>query len=133
MTRFDVCQYEVMDASSSAGSSGSCCPPLGDVALDAAGAETLAATLRVLADPTRLRLISLLVASESGEVCACDLPAALDRSQSTISHHLGQLVDAGILEREQRGKWAWFRLRRPRLAEIAAALSGEGALEGRRP
>lgn len=101
-----------------------CCPALDGGVLDEAGAESLAATLKVLADPVRLRLISMLVATEGGEICACDLPSALGRSQSTISHHLTQLVNAGVLSREQRGKWAWFRLQPGRLAEIATALAG---------
>jgi ArsR family transcriptional regulator len=86
-------------------------------------AEELASTLKVLADPTRLQLVSIIATAADGEVCACDFPDLLDRSQSTASHHLSQLVAAGILEREQRGKWAWFRLRRDRLAEVVSALS----------
>ena len=82
----------------------------------------LAGLLRALADPARLRLLSLIAAAPTGEVCACDLPAALDRSQSTVSHHLSQLVKAGIVEREQRGRWAWFRLRPGRLDAVSAAL-----------
>lgn len=102
-----------------------CCPPLAGGVLAEAEAESLAATLKVLADPVRLRLISILAAAEAGEICACDLPGALGRSQSTVSHHLTQLVNAGVLNREQRGKWAWFRLQPGRLSEIAAALAGE--------
>lgn len=102
----------------------SCCPPLDAGVLTDADAEALAATLKVLADPVRLRLISILAAAPTGEVCACDLPSALGRSQSTVSHHLTQLVGAGIIAREQRGKWAWFRLNPTRLTEIAAALAG---------
>ena len=70
----------------------------------------------------RLRLLSLIAIAEDREVCACDLPAQLGRSQPTISHHLTQLVKAGLIEREQRGKWAWFRVRRKRLASLRAAL-----------
>ena len=95
-----------------------------DNSLDEAGAEELAALLKALADPVRLRVVSLIASSSSGEVCTCDLPALLNRSQPTISHHLTQLVNAGILEREQRGKWAWFRMTE-RLQQIRAAL-GEG-------
>ncbi|HUR75994.1 MAG TPA: metalloregulator ArsR/SmtB family transcription factor [Sporichthya sp.] len=101
-----------------------CCPALDHGVLDEAEAESLAATLKVLADPVRLRLISMLLAADAGEICACELPAALGRSQSTVSHHLTQLVNAGVLNREQRGKWAWFRLEPGRLAEIATALAG---------
>lgn len=111
----------------------SCCPALDSGVLSEDEAETLAATLKVLADPVRLRLVSMLVATGSGEICACDLPAALGRSQSTVSHHLTQLVNAGVLSREQRGKWAWFRLQPNRLAEIAAALAGRPVQSGAAP
>lgn len=83
-------------------------------------AADLATTLKALADPVRLKLVNLI--ARSGESCACDLPAMLDRSQPTISHHLSILVKAGLLEREQRGKWAWFRLDPARLDAICAAL-----------
>jgi ArsR family transcriptional regulator len=91
-------------------------------ALDEAQATELADVLRALADPVRLRLVSIIGTTESGEVCACDLPALVDRSQPTVSHHLSLLVRAGVLDREQRGKWAWFRLRRDRLAAVGEAL-----------
>ena len=90
--------------------------------LDEHEADQLAAQLKALADPTRLRIVSMLATSQSGELCACDLPAAVGKSQPTTSHHLRQLVDAGLIEREQRGKWAWFRLRADRLADVRAAL-----------
>ncbi len=90
--------------------------------LDEHEADQLAAQLKALADPTRLRIVSMLATSPSGELCACDLPAAVGKSQPTTSHHLRQLVDAGLIEREQRGKWAWFRLRADRLADVRAAL-----------
>jgi len=64
--------------------------------------------------------VSIIATSPTGEVCACDLPESLDRSQPTISHHLTLLVNAGLLAREQRGKWAWFRLRSERLGELSA-------------
>lgn len=95
-----------------------------DETVDEPAATELATVLKAIADPVRIRLISMIAASESGEVCACDLPALLDRSQPTMSHHLSQLVKAGVLSREQRGKWAWFRLT-ARLQELRAAL-GEG-------
>lgn len=85
-----------------------CCEPIGDAALDDEQAATLAAGFKVLGDPVRLRLLSLVATAESGEVCACDLPEAVGRSQPTVSHHLKLLVEAGLLTREQRGRWAWF-------------------------
>lgn len=100
-----------------------CCAPFTDAALDETEAEDLAAVLKALADPVRLRLVSMLVSEPGRELCACDLPEVLGKSQPTVSHHLSQLVRAGILEREQRGKWAWFRARPERLAEICTIVS----------
>ncbi len=105
---------------------GLCCPPLLISPLGEDDAAELARLFKALADPARLRLVSMIASAESGEACACDLAEPLDRSQPTISHHLGQLVQAGILEREQRGKWAWFRLRAGRLDAICTALSRTG-------
>ena len=100
-----------------------CLPSLGEP-LDAAAATELAAMFKVLSDPIRVRIVSLIASSPTGEICTCDLPEALDRSQPTISHHLSLLSDAGIVQREQRGKWAWFRLATPRLAALRTALAG---------
>lgn len=94
--------------------------------LDEDQATTLAQQLKALADPVRIRLVSMIATAPMGDICACDLPEALGKSQPTISHHLGQLVEAGILERSQRGKWAWFRLSPDALGDVRAAL-GEGA------
>jgi ArsR family transcriptional regulator len=100
-----------------------CCAPLAASPLGEAAAEELAAVLKALADPVRLRLVSLIASSPAAEVCACDLPDLLGRSQPTMSHHLTQLVRAGILEREQRGRWAWFRLRPGQLDTLATLLT----------
>ncbi len=99
-----------------------CCPPL-DAAVDAATAEDLAVLLKAVADPVRLRLVALAATAPEGEVCACDLPDAVGRSQSTVSHHLSLLVAAGVLQREQRGKWAWFRVDRAMLDDLASSLA----------
>lgn len=99
----------------------SCCPRLADV-LDEESAEQLAVTLKAVADPARLRLLHLIGTAEGGWACACDLATPLGRSQPTVSHHLSVLVAAGLLEREQRGKWAWFRARRAQLADLGGAL-----------
>ena len=107
----------------------SCCGSVAGDALTDGQATDLAAALKVLADPVRLRLVSIIATSSTGEVCACDLPESLDRSQPTVSHHLTMLVNAGVLEREQRGKWAWFRLRHERLDELAAVLSPRRATQ----
>jgi ArsR family transcriptional regulator, arsenate/arsenite/antimonite-responsive transcriptional repressor len=101
-----------------------CCPPVTATVLDEAAAVELAGVLKALADPVRLRLVSLIAAASTGELCACDLPALLDRSQPTVSHHLTQLVRAGLIDREQRGKWAWFRIRPDAFAALRAALGG---------
>ncbi len=101
-----------------------CCPPLTTEPIGLDEAAEMAAVLKALADPIRLRLVSIIAASESGEACACDLPALIDRTQPTTSHHLSQLVKAGFLDREQRGKWAWFRVRRERLDAVCAVLAG---------
>jgi ArsR family transcriptional regulator, arsenate/arsenite/antimonite-responsive transcriptional repressor len=99
-----------------------CCAPLTSDALDEAAAVELAEALKVLADPARLRLLSLVATAESGEACACDLTEPLGRSQPTVSHHLSVLVDAGFLSREKRGRWAWFRFERQRLQALGALL-----------
>ena len=96
-----------------------CCPPLTDTINDDQAIE-VAAVFKSLADPTRLKLVNII--ASSGEACACDFPEALGKSQPTISHHLAQLVKAGVLEREQRGKWAWFKVRSERLADLCVVL-----------
>ncbi|QGG94897.1 ArsR/SmtB family transcription factor [Actinomarinicola tropica] len=101
-----------------------CCPPVTDAVLDEDQAAELSGLLKALADPVRIRLVSLLAAAPNGELCACDLPELLDRAQPTVSHHLSQLTKAGIVEREQRGKWAWFRLRPEQLSAVCVALGG---------
>lgn len=99
-----------------------CCPSLLDAPLGEEEAHQLASVLKALADPARLRVLSVLAAAEGGEVCACDLPGLVGRSQPTVSHHLAKLVEVGLVEREQRGKWAWFRLRRDSLDAVCASL-----------
>lgn len=100
-----------------------CCDPVLVEPLDADEAEDLAAAFKVLADPVRLRLLSLIANAPGGEMCACDLVEPLGRSQPTVSHHLSILADAGLLTREQRGKWAWFRLQPRRIGILRDALA----------
>jgi ArsR family transcriptional regulator, arsenate/arsenite/antimonite-responsive transcriptional repressor len=88
----------------------SCCAPITGQVLGQADAERLAGALKAVADPARLRLISIVAAADSGEVCVCDFTGPVGLSQPTVSHHLKVLVDAGVLTREQRGKWAYYRL-----------------------
>jgi ArsR family transcriptional regulator, arsenate/arsenite/antimonite-responsive transcriptional repressor len=86
-----------------------CCPSLvGDV-LSAEEADQTAALFKTLADPTRVRIVNLLAASPE-PVCLCDINASFELSQPTLSHHLKKLVDAGLLEREQRGTWAFYSI-----------------------
>lgn len=96
-----------------------CCRPLAAAALDEDEAETTAQLFKALADPARVRIVNRLAQSE-GPVCACDLPSFLGLSQPTVSHHLSKLTRAGLLNREQRGKWAYFSLD----PEAAARLTG---------
>jgi ArsR family transcriptional regulator len=99
-----------------------CAPPAGEP-LDASSAERLAAVLKVLAEPTRLRLLSLVAARAEGEECICNLTELVGVSQPTVSHHMKLLVDAGLLEREQRGKWAYYRLVPGALDALAGLVS----------
>ncbi|MGF1596784.1 MAG: metalloregulator ArsR/SmtB family transcription factor [Acidimicrobiales bacterium] len=101
---------------------GGCCAPVTDTVLDEETAQVLAVRLKALADPVRIRLVSLLACTPGGELCACDLPALLGRTQPTISHHLKLLTDAGFVTREQRGKWAWFTLVPDALDQLRNAL-----------
>lgn len=99
------------------------CPPLFEGALDADEADAMARALRVLADPARLRLLSLIQAQPTGEACVCHLTEPLGLSQPTVSHHLKVLHEAGLVEREQRGSWAYFRVEREQLRALRALLA----------
>jgi ArsR family transcriptional regulator len=87
-----------------------CCSPTVGGALDEDAAERLAQVFRALGDRRRVRLLSLIAASEGGEACICDLTAPVGLSQPTVSHHMKLLVDAGLVTRDQRGKWAYYRI-----------------------
>lgn len=95
--------------------------------MDVEQAETLAAVLKAIAEPTRLRLISLVAAHEGAEACVCDLTDPVGLSQPTVSHHLKVLVDAGLLAREQRGRWAYYRLIPDALRSLAQVLADTAA------
>ena len=99
-----------------------CCPALQREPLTASQAADLARILKALADPTRLRLVSMVAAHGSGEACVCDLTGPLGLTQPTISHHLKVLVDAGIFTRDKRGKWAYYALVPSALEALAAVL-----------
>lgn len=100
-----------------------CCDPLLSAPLSAADSEQLAAGFKVLADPARLRLLSLIAAQPDDEACVCDLTDPLALAQPTISHHLKVLLDAGLLTRERRGRFAYYRLAPERLEILRAALA----------
>jgi ArsR family transcriptional regulator, arsenate/arsenite/antimonite-responsive transcriptional repressor len=103
-----------------------CCAPLGAPVLDEEEALATAELFRALADPARVRIVNVL--ATSGEpVCVCELIEPLELSQPTVSHHLKKLVDAGLLEREQRGKWAYFSLKRDAVEKLAAVADLKGA------
>ena len=99
-----------------------CCSPLTGGVLEPAAAEQLARGFKALGDPTRVRLLSLIAATDDGEACICDLIEPVGLSQPTVSHHMRLLVDAGLVIREQRGKWAYYGIVRGALAELGAAL-----------
>jgi ArsR family transcriptional regulator len=99
-----------------------CCPPLSAVPLSQAQAEQVAPLLKALADPVRLRLMSLVASHPGGEACVCDLNDAFDLTQPTISHHLKVLHEAGLLERDKRGVWVYYRARTQALASLAALI-----------
>ncbi len=99
-----------------------CCTPAGRAAMPAGEAEDLARTLKALADPARLRLLSMVAAHDDGEACVCDLTEPLGLAQPTVSHHLKILVDAGFLTRSKRATWAYYRLVPGSLDRVAGLL-----------
>jgi ArsR family transcriptional regulator len=101
-----------------------CCQPVTAGILDEREAEELAAMFKALADPARLRLLSMVASSPDGEVCACDLVAPSGKSQPTVSHHMALLVDTGLVAREKRGRWAWYRPVPERMEMLRAVLAG---------
>ncbi|GAA3525640.1 putative transcriptional regulator, ArsR family protein [Aeromicrobium flavum] len=100
----------------------SCCSPVTGGVLSDAEARSLAARFKAMGDPSRLRLLSLIAATESGEACVCDLNESLDLSQGTVSHHLGILVKAGLLTRTKRGQWSFYALVPGAMSTLARAL-----------
>ncbi len=101
-----------------------CCAPLSREPLSQEAAETIAPMLKALADPVRLRLMSLVASHDGGEACVCDLNDAFELSQPTISHHLKVLHDAGLLERDKRGVWVYYRSSPTALSSLATLISG---------
>ena len=103
-----------------------CCSPLAGV-LDEDAAERLARIFRALGDRHRIRLLSMIAAADGGEACICDLTAPLGLAQPTVSHHMKQLVDAGLVTREQRGKWAYYRVVPQAIQALSETLRGPAA------
>ena len=101
-----------------------CCSPLTREPLSAAQAERIAPLLKALADPVRLRLLSVVASHQDGEACVCDLTGPFDLSQPTISHHLKVLHEVGLLDRTKRGVWVYYAVRRDALADVAALMGG---------
>jgi len=99
-----------------------CCTSLVDQAIPHADAEVAASVFKALADPARVRLISMIASAGAEGACVCDLNDALDLAQPTVSHHLKVLLDAGLVERERRASWAYYRLRAGALEGIARIL-----------
>jgi ArsR family transcriptional regulator len=100
---------------------GVCCPSVTAAPLSEADAVDLARVLSALADPVRLRLLSLI--SEAGEICSCDLTEPLGRSQPTVSHHTKALADVGIITGEKQGRWIWWSIVPERLDAVRDALA----------
>jgi ArsR family transcriptional regulator, arsenate/arsenite/antimonite-responsive transcriptional repressor len=109
MMTIDMATLELID----------CCRPLGASRLSVAEAEAIAGLFKALGDPARVMIVNMLATREEA-VCACEFNPALGLSQATVSHHLKKLTEAGLLEREQRGKWAYFSLN----PEASARLAG---------
>jgi len=99
-----------------------CCAPLSQAPLEADDAEDLATRLKALADPARLRLLSLILAAEGQEACTCDLTEPLGLSQPTISHHLKKLAEAGLITGDRRGVWTYYRVVPEALSSLAQIL-----------
>jgi len=99
-----------------------CCAPMTRGVIDIGEAERLARVFKALGDPTRVRLVSLIAAHAAGEACVCELTDPVGLSQPTVSHHLKQLVDAGLVTREQRGRWSYYRVVDSTLDSLAEAL-----------
>jgi ArsR family transcriptional regulator, arsenate/arsenite/antimonite-responsive transcriptional repressor len=104
-----------------------CCSPVTREPLSAEAAVRISPLLKALADPVRLRLLSLIASHADGEACVCELHEAFDLSQPTVSHHLKVLHAAGLLDRSKRGVWVYYRVRPAALSDLAALLGGVAA------
>jgi ArsR family transcriptional regulator len=126
----DNCQYRRMSKSLTLLSpvdTVACCSPLSRQPLSQQQADQVAPLLKALADPVRLRLMSLVASHVGGEACVCDLNDAFDLSQPTISHHLKVLHEAGLLDREKRGVWVYYRARTEALTNLGTLIGETSA------
>jgi ArsR family transcriptional regulator, arsenate/arsenite/antimonite-responsive transcriptional repressor len=122
-----VCQYRQMSKSLfelTPVEAVACCSPLTQRPLDAEQAARIAPLLKALADPVRLRLLSLVASHQDGEACVCDLNDAFDLSQPTISHHLKVLHESGLLDRSKRGVWVYYRVNATALGDLGGLIGG---------
>ena len=122
----DICQYRCMPKSLlvlTPVETVACCSPMTRDPLNVEQAEQISTLLKALADPVRLRLMSLVLSHQDGEACVCDLGDAFELSQPTISHHLKVLHEAGLLDRDKRGVWVFYKARQDALDSIAALIS----------
>src|SRR5580658_10373369 len=132
----DACQYRRMSNSLvllTPADSAACCSPLSAQPLTMDQAEQVAPLLKALADPVRLRLMSLVASRPGCEACVCDLNDAFDLSQPTISHHMKVLHEAGLVDRDKRGVWVYYRVRPQALASLAALIGCAPQACGRPP
>jgi ArsR family transcriptional regulator, arsenate/arsenite/antimonite-responsive transcriptional repressor len=119
------CQYRYVSNSLTVltpAETAACCAPLSAEPLSMEQAEQVAPLLKALADPVRLRLMSLVASRPGGEACVCDLNEAFDLSQPTISHHMKVLHEAGLVDRDKRGVWVYYRVRTQALASLGALI-----------
>ena len=124
-SEIDGCQYRCMSKSVlelTPVETVACWPPMTRAALSSQQAEQISPLLKALADPVRLRLLSLVASHADGEACVCDLTGAFELSQPTISHHLKVLHEVGLLDRMKRGVWVYYRARMDALAGLAALI-----------
>ena len=128
-TDIGICQYRCVSKSLRSltvlDQTVACCAPLSREPLSEEQALQVAPQLKALADPVRLRLVSLVLSHQGGEACVCDLNDAFDLSQPTISHHLKVLYESGLLDREKRGVWVYYKARPAALETLSALLRPE--------
>ena len=126
----DICQYSCVSKSLlelTPVEAMACCSPVTREPLSLEQSEQVIPLLKALADPVRLRLLSLVASHADGEACVCDLNDAFDLSQPTISHHLKVLHEVGLLDRSKRGVWVYYRVRTESLSALSALLGGVAA------